>query len=90
MQYGSAGVGGSNHLACVLLNAAIGVDVTHVPYRSGGQAMQDMMAGRIDYQCPSAPVALPQIEAKTVKALAILSRNRSPSMPELPSAQSRA
>jgi tripartite-type tricarboxylate transporter receptor subunit TctC len=87
LRYGSAGVGGSNHLACVLLNSAIGIDVTHIPYRSGAQAMQDMLAGRIDYQCPSAPVALPQIEAKTVRALAILSRNRSPSMPDLSSAQ---
>jgi tripartite-type tricarboxylate transporter receptor subunit TctC len=87
LQYGSAGVGGSNHLACVLLNAAIGIDVTHIPYRSGAQAMQDMVAGRVDYQCPSAPVALPQIEARTVKALAILSKNRSSSMPDLPSAR---
>jgi tripartite-type tricarboxylate transporter receptor subunit TctC len=86
LRYGSAGVGGSNHLACLLLNSAIGIDVTHIPYRSGAQAMQDTMAGRIDYQCPSAPVALPQIEAKAVRALAILSRSRSPSMPDLPSA----
>jgi tripartite-type tricarboxylate transporter receptor subunit TctC len=86
LRYGSAGVGGSNHLACALLNSAIGVDVTHIPYRSGALAMEDMLAGRIDYQCPSAPVALPQIEAKTVKALAILSKSRSPSMPDLPSA----
>jgi tripartite-type tricarboxylate transporter receptor subunit TctC len=86
LQYGSAGVGGSNHLACLLLNSAIGIDVTHIPYRSGAQAMQDMLAGRVDYQCPSAPVALPQIEARTVKALAILSKNRSSGMPDLPSA----
>ena len=86
MQYGSAGVGGSNHLACVLLNSAIGIDVTHIPYRSGSQAMQDMLAGLLDYQCPSAPVALPQIQAKTVKAIAILNKNRSGSMPDLPSA----
>jgi tripartite-type tricarboxylate transporter receptor subunit TctC len=64
----------------------MGVNVTHVPYRSGAQAIQDLVAGRVDYECPSAPVALPQIEGKTVKALAILSRNRSPSMPDLPSA----
>jgi tripartite-type tricarboxylate transporter receptor subunit TctC len=86
LRFGSAGVGGSNHLACLLLNSAIGIDVTHIPYRSGAQAMQDTLAGRIDYQCPSAPVALPQIEAKAVRALAILSRSRSPSMPDLPSA----
>jgi tripartite-type tricarboxylate transporter receptor subunit TctC len=86
MRYGSAGVGGSNHLACLLLNSAIGIDVTHIPYRSGAQAMQDMLGGRVDYQCPSAPIALPQIEARTVKALAILSKNRSSAMPDLPSA----
>ncbi len=86
MQYGSAGAGGSNHLACVLLNAAIGVEVAHVPYRGGSQAMQDLLAGRIDYQCPSAPVAVPQIAAHTVKGLAILSKDRSAILPELPSA----
>jgi tripartite-type tricarboxylate transporter receptor subunit TctC len=86
MQYGSAGAGGSNHLACVLFNSAIGIDVTHIPYRSGSQAMQDMLASLLDYQCPSAPVALPQMQAKTVKAIAILSKNRSGSMPDLPSA----
>jgi tripartite-type tricarboxylate transporter receptor subunit TctC len=86
LQYGSGGTGGSNHLACALLNSALGINTTHVPYRSGAQAMQDMLAGRIDYQCPSAPVALPQIDAGTVRAFAILSRNRSASMPNLPSA----
>jgi tripartite-type tricarboxylate transporter receptor subunit TctC len=86
LQYSSAGVGGSNHLACVLLNSAIGINVTHIPYRSGGQAMQDLLAGRVDYQCPSAPVAMPQIAGKSVKAIAILSKKRSQSMPHLASA----
>jgi tripartite-type tricarboxylate transporter receptor subunit TctC len=86
MQYSSSGAGGSNHLACVLLNAAIGVNVTHIPYRGAGQAMQDLLAGRVDYQCPSAPTAMPQITGKTVKAFAILSKSRSPSLPDLPSA----
>jgi tripartite-type tricarboxylate transporter receptor subunit TctC len=87
LQYGSAGVGGSNHLACLLINSAIGIDVAHVPYRSGAQAMQDTLAGRIDYQCPSLPVALPQIEAKSVKALATLGKTRSASLSRLPTAQ---
>ena len=86
LQYSSAGAGGSNHLACVLLNSAIGIDVMHVPYRSGSQAMQDLLAGRVDYQCPSLPVAMPQIMALSVKAIAVLSKNRSPSMPTLASA----
>lgn len=86
IQYGSGGFGSSNHLACAMLNSAIGIDVTHIPYRGGSQAMQDMLAGLLDYQCFSAPVALPQIQAKTVKAIAVLSKNRSESMPDLPSA----
>lgn len=48
--------------------------------------MQDLLAGRVDYQCPSAPTAIPQIVAKTIKAFAILSKNRSSSMPDLPTA----
>ncbi len=86
MQYGSAGAGSAAHLACVLLNAAVGVDVTHIPYRGGGPAMQDLIAGRIDYQCPLIAIAIQQIEGKTVKAITILSRNRSPSLPDLASA----
>jgi tripartite-type tricarboxylate transporter receptor subunit TctC len=86
LRYGSSGTGGSNHLACMLFNAAVSLDVAHVPYRGGGQAMQDLIAGRIDYQCPSGPVALPQIEGKTVKAIALLRKQRSPGMPGVPSA----
>jgi tripartite-type tricarboxylate transporter receptor subunit TctC len=86
MQYGSAGAGSAAHLACVLFNAAIGVNVTHVPYRGGGPAMQDLIAGRIDYQCPLIAIAIQQIESRNVKAIAILSRNRSPSLPNLASA----
>ena len=86
LHYASSGVGGSNHLACMLLNTAIGIEVTHVPYRNVGQGMQDVMAGRVDYDCLSLPLALPQIAAKTIKPIAILSKNRSSSLPELPSA----
>jgi tripartite-type tricarboxylate transporter receptor subunit TctC len=86
LHYASSGVGGSNHLACVLLNTAIGIEVTHVPYRNVVQGMQDVMAGRVDYDCLSLPLALPQIAAKTVKPIAILNKNRSSSLPDLPSA----
>ncbi len=87
MQYGSAGTGSPTHLACSLVNAAIGIDVTHIPYRGAAPTMQDLIAGRIDYQCPNTTVALPQIEAGTIKAIAILTRERSPILPDLASAQ---
>jgi tripartite-type tricarboxylate transporter receptor subunit TctC len=86
LHYASSGVGGSNHLACMMLNSAIGIEVTHVPYRNVVQGLQDVMAGRIDYDCPSLPLALPQIAAKSIKPIAILSKNRSSILPELPSA----
>jgi tripartite-type tricarboxylate transporter receptor subunit TctC len=81
MQYGSGGVGSASHLGCALLNATIGVNVTHVPYRGAAPAMQDLIAGRIDYQCPDSPIAIPQIESGTVKAIAVLTRDRSPGLP---------
>ncbi len=86
MQYGSAGAGSSVQLACVLLNAANGLKVTHVPYRGSAPAMQDLIGGRIDYQCANVGPAVPQIEGNLVKAIAILTKNRTPILPALPSA----
>ena len=86
MQYGSAGAGSGSHLACAQLNAALGVDVTHVPYRGSPPAMQDLIAGRIDYFCALAAAAMPQIGSNTMRPVAILTRNRSPLLPNLASA----
>jgi tripartite-type tricarboxylate transporter receptor subunit TctC len=85
MQYGSAGAGSAVHLACELLNSEIGVKITHVPYRGGNPAMQDLIAGRTDYQCALPADARPQIESKAVKAIATLSLDRSPALPLLSS-----
>jgi tripartite-type tricarboxylate transporter receptor subunit TctC len=87
MHYGSAGTGSANQLACVLLNAAIGVTVTHVPYRGGEPAMQDLIAGRIDYVCTIITTGAPQIEAGLVKGITITTKERSPLLPNLPTAQ---
>jgi len=83
MQYGSGGAGSTPHLACALLNATIGVSITHVPYRGTGPATQDLIAGRIDYLCPLGATAIPQILSDQVKAIAILSKERSPLLPGL-------
>jgi tripartite-type tricarboxylate transporter receptor subunit TctC len=87
MVYGSPGVGSLNQLGCVLVNAAIGVQVTHVAYRGGGPAMQDLIGGRTDYQCPNDVLAAPLIAAGTIKGIAVLSRERSIVLPELATAQ---
>jgi tripartite-type tricarboxylate transporter receptor subunit TctC len=84
MQYGSAGAGSATHLGCVLLNYLIGVDITHVPYRGTGPAMQDLQGGRIDYLCEVISTAKPQIDGGTVKAIAIMTRARSPALPNVP------
>ena len=58
-----------------------------VPYRGCGRAMQDLIAQRVDHLCVDTPVAMPQIASGTVKPIAILTRGRSPSLPNLASAQ---
>jgi tripartite-type tricarboxylate transporter receptor subunit TctC len=83
MQFGSAGVGSGTHLPCVLLNRAIGVEVTHVPYRGAGPAMQDLVAGRIDYMCDTIQAGAVQVKAQTVKGLAVMSAKRVPVVAEL-------
>ena len=87
MQYGSAGAGSATHITCVLLNAALGLDITHVPYRGTGPAMQDLMGGRIDYVCDVISTALPLIRSRSVKAIALLSPQRSRVLPDLATAQ---
>src|SRR3954464_5880047 len=86
MTYGSAGPGSATHLGCVLLDAAMGTKIQHVPYRGTGPAMQDLAAGRIDFLCKIVTTALPQIQGGAVKALATLTKARSSVLPDLPTA----
>lgn len=86
MQYGSAGVGSTTHLACSLLNAKVGVTIAHVPYRGSAPAANDLIGGQIDYLCGNLGAAVPLITGKQVKGLAVLSSERSAVMPEIPTA----
>jgi tripartite-type tricarboxylate transporter receptor subunit TctC len=86
MQFGSAGAGSTTHLACSLLNSTIGVTITHVPYRGSAPAANDLIGGQIDYLCGNLGAAAPLITGKQVKAIAVLSKSRSPLMPDLASA----
>jgi tripartite-type tricarboxylate transporter receptor subunit TctC len=86
MSYGSAGGGSATHIGCVLLNAKMGTNIVHVPYRGAGPAMQDLMAGRIDFMCDIVSTALPQIRGDTVKAIATMSTARVAVLPDLPTA----
>ncbi len=86
MQFGSAGAGSATHLGCVVLNTAMGTDITHIPYKGTGPAMQDLVAGRIDFMCEIISTAKPQIDGGSVRALAIMTKERSPVLPNLPTA----
>ena len=86
LTYGTAGVGSANHLSCILLDMAVGTTTTHVPYRSGGQAMQDLVGGQIDFACNVVSSALPQISGKLVNTIAMLSRERVSVLPDVPTA----
>jgi tripartite-type tricarboxylate transporter receptor subunit TctC len=86
MQFGSAGAGSATHLGCVLLNYVIGVNITHVPYRGTGPAMTDLQGGRIDYLCEIITTAKPQIDGGAVRGVAIFDKERSPALPNLPTA----
>ena len=87
MQHGSGGAGTSSHIGCVLLNQTLGVKITHIPYRGGGPAMQDLLAGRIDYICNYISTAIGPHQNKTAKVLAALTSRRTPSFPEVSTAQ---
>src|SRR3954468_18484098 len=83
MQFGSSGVGSGSHFSCAKLNAALGVEPTHVPYRGSGLAMQDLIAGRIDYFCALGAAAMGPLEAGNAKAMALLTSERSALFPTL-------
>ena len=87
MQFGSAGAGSATHLGCVLLNYMIGVNITHVPYRGTGPAMQDLIGGRIDYICEVVTTIKSQLDGGTIKGIAMLDKKRSPALPNLATAE---
>jgi tripartite-type tricarboxylate transporter receptor subunit TctC len=87
MQFGSAGVGTANHLVCSELTRAMGANVTHISYRGSAEAMTDMLAGHLDFYCILAISAVPFVKAGTLKAIAVLTHERSPILPDVPTAK---
>jgi len=88
LQYGSgAGTGSGNHLSCEMLNSAIGVKIAHVPYRDIGLLTQDMIADRVDYQCPLPGIMIPLIQTNRVKGIALLGKARLTALPNLATAE---
>jgi len=86
LNFASSGPGSLPHLAGELFKLTAKLDIVHVPYRGANPAMQDLMGGRVDYLCDIITTAKPQIDAGTVKPIAILTRERSKVLPDVPTA----
>ena len=79
-----AGVGSVSYIGCLLLNAAICIKPTMVPFTGTAPAMNAILAGQVDYDCDPVLGPLPHVRAGTVKALAVAAKKRSPMLPDVP------
>ena len=86
VNFGSAGVGTQTHLAAENFAYSAGVDITHVPYKGESQAITDLMGGQIQMATPNLGAAIGFIKDGKLRALAVTSRERSPQLPDVPSA----
>jgi tripartite-type tricarboxylate transporter receptor subunit TctC len=84
---GHGGVGASSHMACLLFNAEAGIKVNVVSYRGSAPALNDVVAGQIDFICEQTMGLTEQVKAGAVKAFAISSNDRSPALPMVPTAK---
>ena len=79
-----AGIGSVSHTTCLLLNSIIGVNPQTVPYRGTGPAMNDLVAGQVDYLCDQVVNVAPQVRAGTIKAFAVAQQQRNQALPNVP------
>jgi len=84
MRFASSGTGGINHFAGELFKNMAGVDIVHVPYKGGGPAMIDVMAGHLEMMFGTLTQSLPHMRSGKLRVLAVTSRERWPSLPEMP------
>lgn len=81
-----AGVGSLSHITCLLFNQALSLEANLVPYRGSGPAMNDIVSGQVDYLCDTVVGVVPQVQGSTVNAIVISQPERSPLLPNVPSA----
>ena len=79
-----AGVGSVSHVSCELLNSILGIKPVGVPFNGTGPAMNALVAGQVDYMCDQIVNAVPQVNAGTIKAYAVATPERNPSLPDVP------
>ncbi len=88
LNYGSTGVGTSSHLSGFMLSKRVAAETTHVPYK-GADALNDLLAGRLQFMFATIPSVIQHIQAGKLRALAVTSVRRSRSMPEVPTVVER-
>lgn len=84
INYASPGVGSPNHMGMELLKSMTGIDIVHVPYKGGGPATTDLIAGRVSLLFNSIPSVLPHVRSGRLKTIAVGSATRSPAIPDVP------
>ena len=84
LNYASLGNGTAAHLGMEMLKSDAGVDITHVPYKGSAPAVSDLLAGQVQMMVDGLPSALPHIKAGKLRAIALTSLRRAPSLPDLP------
>ena len=87
MNYASAGVGSVSHLNFEVFKDAVGMEAVHIPYKGGGQAISDVVAGHVPMTITSVQATKSLVEGGKIKALAVTSLARSPAMPKVPTMQ---
>jgi len=84
LSFGSPGIGTPPHMAGELFKRMAAIDLTHVPYRGGGQAVSDLIGGQISMSIEGMNVQLPFVRSGQIRALAVTGRERSPALPDVP------
>jgi tripartite-type tricarboxylate transporter receptor subunit TctC len=85
LTFSSGGIGGSHHLSAELFEQNAGIEMIHVPYKSGSAGLTDLMAGNVAMMFDQMYSAMPSIKADKIRAIAITSKKRSPLLPNIPS-----
>jgi tripartite-type tricarboxylate transporter receptor subunit TctC len=84
LNFGSGGTGSTGHLTAEMFNSATGIKASHVPYKSDGPALIDLLAGQFSYIFSNMPASVPYVRAGRFRALAVSTPLRSPGLPDVP------
>jgi tripartite-type tricarboxylate transporter receptor subunit TctC len=87
LAYGSTGIGGGNHLAAELFGLATGTRFNHIPYKGSAPALADLLGGQLEFMFDTVITSVPHIRSGRLRAFAVSSAKRAPSIPEVPTMQ---